>query len=598
MRSTPTINNAERSTRAELARAGGATPAAQRLAGLRPYAPPLSVPWDDADGPLLRLDANEGAPAGDAVLGTLARITCEDLRRYPDASSLERLIASRLGVEALRVVVTNGGDDAIDRVCRAAIDPGDTAVIHEPTFEMIARGVRLAGGRVEVVPWNRGGFPVAGFTEAIVRGAKVAAVVSPNNPTGAAVSAASLRAVIEAAEGAGAVLLADLAYAEFADEDPTDTLLASPNAVVVRTFSKAFGLAGARVGYAIASPEMAERLRTAGGPYPCAGVSLALAARALETASERDAFIGRVRTERERLRRVLSGLRIDSEPSEANFVLARTERTAFVHRALASLGVRVRAFPGRDGIEDALRITLPGEKAAFGRLTDALGTALAPQAILLDLDGVIADVSSSYRRAIAETAASFGVTVTREEIDLAKAQGNANNDWLLTQRLITLAGVEADLNEVTARFQALYLGNGAQRGLRDDETLIPERSVLQRLASRMPLAVVTGRPRDEARWFLERAGIEGLFASVVAMEDATAKPSPEPVALAMRRLGVARAWLVGDTPDDLVAARRAGAIPVGFVPPGVDPTSAAATLGTHAPATVIEDLRELEELLP
>jgi len=598
MRPTTTLNRGDGSPGADRTNIGGVPRAARRLSGLRPYAPPAAMPWDDADGEPLRLDANEGAPASDGVVASLARITAEELRRYPDASPLERLIASRLGVEASRVVVTNGGDDAIDRVCRAAIDPGDGAVIHEPTFEMIARGVRLAGGVVEGVAWDTGDFPMRSFTGAIGAGARLAAVVSPNNPTGAAVPPRELRSLIEAAESAGAVLLADLAYAEFADDDPTDELLGSPNAVIVRTFSKAFGLAGARVGYAIASPEMAERLRTVGGPYPCSSVSLALAARALETTGAPSVIVQRIRTEREELRRVLAGLGVRSEASSANFVLARSERAAFAHRALASRGVRVRAFPGGAGLEDALRVTLPGDDAAFARLTDALRSVFAPQALLFDLDGVIADVSASYRSAITETAESFGVTVTRDEIDRAKAAGNANNDWALTQRLIALGGVEADLDEVTARFQTLYLGNGPDRGLRECETLIPDRSTLERLASRWPLGIVTGRPRDEARWFLERAGIDRLFASVVAMEDAPAKPCPEPVALAMRRLGVTRAWLVGDTPDDIVAARRAGALPIGFAAPGPDASAANEALTAHTPAAVVRELRELEELLP
>ena len=167
----------------------------------------------------------------------------------------------------------------------------------------------------------------------------------------------------------------------------------------------------------------------------------------------------------------------------------------------------MRDFPGRAGLETSLRITLPGDPADFQRLTTALDVVLAPEAIVFDLDGVLADVRASQRAAMVETAATYGVTVTMSDIEAALRTGDAANDWIVTQRLITARGMQADLETVTARFQALYLGTPDSAGLRDHERLIVPRAVLARLADRLPLAVVTGRPRDEARWFLERVEI-------------------------------------------------------------------------------------------
>ena len=122
-------------------------------------------------------------------------------------------------------------------------------------------------------------------------------------------------------------------------------------------------------------------------------------------------------------------------------------------------------------------------------------------------------------------------------------------------------------------------------------------AMLERLAKRLPLAVVTGRPRDEARWFLEREGLAPLVRAVVCMEDAARKPDPAPVRLALTRLGVRRAWMVGNTPDDIRAATGASVVPLGIVAPGDDLTATAAALTDAGAARVLDQLTDLEELL-
>jgi phosphoglycolate phosphatase-like HAD superfamily hydrolase len=109
---------------------------------------------------------------------------------------------------------------------------------------------------------------------------------------------------------------------------------------------------------------------------------------------------------------------------------------------------------------------------------------------------------------------------------------------------------------------------------------------------------VTGRPRDEARWFLEREGIADLVHTVVCMEDAARKPDPAPVRLALTRLGVRRAWMVGNTPDDVRAAAGAGVVPLGVVAPGDDLAATGAALRDAGAALVLDQIADLEELLP
>ena len=114
----------------------------------------------------------------------------------------------------------------------------------------------------------------------------------------------------------------------------------------------------------------------------------------------------------------------------------------------------------------------------------------------------------------------------------------------------------------------------------------------------MRLAIVTGRTREDALRTLDGAGISDLFETLVCMHDAPSKPDPAPLRLAMERLGVSRAWMLGDTVDDIAAARAAGVLPVGVLLPGDDSSGAAEALLKTGAARVLRSLTEVEELLP
>ncbi|MCB9664812.1 MAG: TIGR01548 family HAD-type hydrolase [Alphaproteobacteria bacterium] len=564
------------------------------IAGTRPYTVPRhGAPMD------LMLDGIGGLPTPPELLTeALATLDPERLvRHYPDTGALRERLAARHGVAVEQVLVTSGGDDALDRACRALLSSGRNLVLPVPTFEMLHRYAQWAGAEVRAVDWPGGAYPVDAVLEAVDADTTAIAVVSPNNPTGQVIRADELRRL--AAGAPDAVLLVDLAYVEFADEDLTEAVLALPQALAFRTLSKAWGLAGLRVGYALGPAELVGWLRTAGNPYTVSAASAAVALHRLQGAEDEvQAYVARVRAQRDALGDVLAEVGAQPQRSQANFVFARSARAGWIRDALAGLGIGVRTWPGHPTLGDAVRVNVPGDEAVMQRLTHALRAALAPEALLLDMDGVLADVSGSYRAAILQTAATFGVTVTSADVERAKAEGNANNDWVLTHRLVLQAGGQATLEAVTARFEELYQGTPGQPGLRATETLIPAASTLEALAARLPLAIVTGRPRRDAHAFLEEHGLAHLMRAVVCMEDAPAKPDPAPVALALAQLGVGTAWLVGDTPDDVRAARAAGVVPVGVVAPGADPMRAMGVLTSAGASRVLRHPDALLELLP
>jgi HAD superfamily hydrolase (TIGR01548 family) len=344
---------------------------------------------------------------------------------------------------------------------------------------------------------------------------------------------------------------------------------------------------------------VANVIRNAGNPYPVSALSIAVVLERLRKGEDEvDEHIGRIQSQRAELRDFLDRLGIASPQSEGNFVFAELgDRAQFVHEGLASLGVLVRFFPHREETRTGLRISLTGYEEDFARLLDALQICLAPEALLFDMDGVLANVENSYRRSTLETARSFGLNLERQDLERAVLEGDANNDWYLTQRLLAGAGIEVSFDEIYERYQSFYLGTHESPGLRESETLLVEREVLETLAMWMPLAVVTGRPREEAEWFLNRVGISDLFSTAVCLEDGPNKPDPTPVRIALDRLGVSRAWMVGDTPDDVRAAVAAGVLPLGIVAPGADASNHGPPLKEAGAVTILDDVASIRDLL-
>jgi histidinol-phosphate aminotransferase len=321
---------------------------------------------------LLKLDANEGPLALlNRYPGGIAAITAEALREYPDVSALEDILCTRLAVSSDQLIVTAGGDDALARIAQAVIDPGDRAVATTPTFEMIPRYVKLAGGELQEVPWFDGAFPVEAVERACDEKTRAVFVVTPNNPTGGVATADDLRRLSAAVPGA--LLVVDLAYTEFADVDLTATALSLPNAIIVRTFSKAWGLAGLRVGYAVGPANVISWLRGVGQPYAVSAPSAAVTAwacRNLEDAMIKS--VQAVKLERQRLASLLRAKQIEVVESQGNFVLFRTPRATAIAGTLSSHGIAARLFTGRPVLENCIRLTCPGDAAAFARVNRAL----------------------------------------------------------------------------------------------------------------------------------------------------------------------------------------------------------------------------------
>ena len=335
---------------------------------------PLYAP---SGGPACPIDLSDntnlfGVPP--AAERTLRELEGERISRYPSSygSALKAAIAAYAGCTPEQVVTGCGSDDVIDCVLRAFVGPGERLAFPDPTFVMMPTFAKVNGIEGVPVPLTQRGDIDA---EALLAtGAKVIYLCTPNNPTGTPASRAAVRRVLEGAPG---LVLIDEAYAEFTRESFLAEARSRSNVLVTRTLSKAFGLAGMRVGYAVGAPELVAEVDKARGPYKLTGV----AERMAEAALTRDvpwmrARVAEALAVRERLAEQLQALGLRPLPSEANFVFVPLPGAPAVAGRMRERGVNVRAFQGLTGIGDALRIGCgpwPQVEAALGALREALG---------------------------------------------------------------------------------------------------------------------------------------------------------------------------------------------------------------------------------
>jgi histidinol-phosphate aminotransferase len=341
-------------------------------------------------GEVVRFDLNTlgGGPlpgAAEALAGFDPGLALE----YGDPSyaRLRAAVSAITGAQPHRIVPGAGADELIRLITTMVVGPGDAVVIPTPTFPMFAVEARLAGARVVEVPRSAPGErqPVEALREAVLgSGARLVWLCSPNNPTA---DLYSLDEVAELADGLPALVALDAVYQEFAEVSlglPDEALSPiplqerHPNLVVLRSLAKAYGLAGARVGYLVAPEALAERFDAARLPLSVGSPSQAAALGVLADPAAARARHAVLVAERNRLAAALTRLGCRVLPSVTNFVLLQPPvgyTAPALEAALAGRGLVVRAFPARHPLAAWLRITA---RAAHenDRLIAALGELL------------------------------------------------------------------------------------------------------------------------------------------------------------------------------------------------------------------------------
>lgn len=338
------------------------------LRALKPY---YQAPLQ---GDPLRLDQNTHLLGPNPALAK-KDLSQVDVSQYPtrDADPLREALAAKhaaSGLTADHFVCANGSDELLDLLTKTFTSAGDTLATPRPSYSLYPFYATLQELRLAEVPLRGGwGLDVDGLIDAE---ASIVVVASPNNPTGNRFPRGEL---VRLAEGVDGIVVVDEAYIEYAG--PHESLLSSveahDNLVVMRTFSKAYGLAGLRIGYLAANLQLAERLRLTKPPYNVNVVSEQIAVAALQEKAWLDDTVATVQAERERLGAALGRLGFRVHPSDANFILTDAPTDPGILLAgLRSRGILARTFPGKPTLEGSIRFTVGGPEH-----TDALVAVLA-----------------------------------------------------------------------------------------------------------------------------------------------------------------------------------------------------------------------------
>jgi histidinol-phosphate aminotransferase len=320
---------------------------------MKEYHPPLG----DRSG--VRLDFNENTFAcSPRVLEALARISRGDLTRYPEREPVERRVAEHLGLTPAQVLLTNGVDEAVHVLCQTYLDAGAEMLLPVPTYSMYEVYASGTPARIVAVPADEGfRFPLEAILKAITPATRLIAIANPNSPTGQAVRLEDLLRLVEAAPHAA--VFVDEAYFHFFGETVIDLIGKAPNVIVARTFSKAYGLAGLRLGVLCAPENQMQWMRRAISPYSVNSVALACLTAALDDEDYLRWYVDEVLASRTEFELTLRRLGVPFWPSQANFVLINIgpRHRAFVE-AMRARNILVRDRSNDPGCDGCVRITV------------------------------------------------------------------------------------------------------------------------------------------------------------------------------------------------------------------------------------------------
>lgn len=553
----------------------------QRMAA---YVPPMEGRMGN-----LRLDFNENLwGASPAVIEAIGKITQEECGCYPEYEVFKRMLSIFFGVEETCIIPTNGSDEAIRVLFDTYVDKGEEVILLSPSYSMYELFSQVAGAKIVWISYPSDfSFPVEEVLTKIGPNTRLIALATPNNPTGTLIPRKDLQRIIE--KNPKMLVLIDEAYGPFAKISNIDLVNQYQNVFVTQTFSKAYGLAGLRIGTLFSCCDNIEVISRVLAPsYSVDAIAMLAATAAMGDRAHRETYVEEVLLARDEFVAGLSKLGFQVVPSEANFVFVFFGQwKEKLVKALARKKILVRER-AEEWLKGYLRITI-GTREQMRIVLSCIKELFSATALIFDMDGVLIDESRSYRACIAKTAEFF----LKGPIDFAlvqslKAKGGYNNDYDCTQALLAEYGLQVKREEIIDRFDAYY------QDLKFLEQWLLDEQVLLKLKQKFRLGIFTGRPAKDAFDALRRFGKESMFEVVVTDDDVSKrKPDPEGLFLVCKRLGVEKAIYFGDSIDDAKTAWAALMEFIGVVPPKGS-ADALAQIGVQ---TILENFNMIEEIL-
>ncbi|MCA9802099.1 MAG: aminotransferase class I/II-fold pyridoxal phosphate-dependent enzyme [Cyanobacteria bacterium HKST-UBA02] len=520
----------------------------------------------------IRLDFNESTSPVECTYPE--GLPASSVSAYPEYGELMECLSRVLDIPGESMMLTNGSDEAISLAANTFIEPGvDSALVSKPCFVMIPHCLLLAGAildQVDVLPDLE--FDIEGLDRALARKPRLAIFATPDNPTGSMLTREQIKTWCS--DYPETLFVIDEAYGEFAGESVIDLIGTFENLLVLKTFSKAWGMAGLRLGLIAGNPELLGYIRRVQLPY---SVNSAAVFTALRLLAKKDSVVERVQETvslREQMTRDTNEQGYVMRETRANFGLLgagflagsvceffKQKNILLRNRSNSVFGYAGSADSKPDPMWGYVRVSVgtAAEMDLYRKTLEEFGRDFA---VLFDLDGTLVDTTESFDETVAYLVSRYsGRELLQSELDSLRLEGGFNDDWVAATELLRRRDVEIPLAEIAREGVAYYLSIAAER-----ETMLIDTAILNSLRRKYPLYIVTGRTRAEYEpvWG-ER--LDKLFEAVYCLDDVpglAAKPSPDYLLKALTDSGARQGVYVGNSVDDMQAARAAGLFAFGF----------------------------------
>lgn len=318
------------------------------------YSPPL----ENRRG-LLRLDFNENTVGcSPKVLDAINNIKEEEIAAYPEYKKFKAKLANSIKVRPEQLMVTNATDEAILIIMQAYVEKGDEVILPIPTFAMFKFYAQLVEAKIkEILYTSNLTFPTRKVLNAISKKTRLVILCNPNNPTGSLIDKKDVVKIVEKAQKNDALVLLDEAYYQYSGVECLHLIGKYDNLMIIRTFSKAYGLAGLRLGYIVSNEAVIKSLLKAGSPYSVNTVAMVAASKAIEDFDYVKWYINEVKKAKRIIYEELKKLKIKTYPTATNFLIAKfPKRADEVEKGLTERGILVRNRSSYPLLKDCLRI--------------------------------------------------------------------------------------------------------------------------------------------------------------------------------------------------------------------------------------------------
>lgn len=333
------------------------------------YNPPL-----EGRRGMLRLDFNENTVGcSPRVLDAINHIKEEEIAAYPEYKKFKAKLANSIKARPEQLMVTNATDEAILIIMQAYIEKGDEIILPVPTFAMFKFYAQIVEAKIKEILYSSNlMFPTKRVLDAVGKKTKLIILCNPNNPTGSLIDKKDIIKIVEKAQKNDALVLLDEAYYQYSGAECLDLIDKYDNLVIIRTFSKAYGLGGLRLGYAVSNEEIIKNMLKSGSPYSVNTVAMVAASVAIEDLDYVKWYTNEVKKAKKIIYEELKKLKIKTYPTAANFLIAKfPKRADEIEESLREKGILVRNRSNDPLLKDCLRIGI-GTVKQTRRLADAL----------------------------------------------------------------------------------------------------------------------------------------------------------------------------------------------------------------------------------